>query len=232
MFETDSGPFRHELKYICSEAQLRMIEGRILHLMRRDRHAGPDGVYTIRSLYFDDYDNTCFYENESGVDNREKYRIRIYNHNPERIRLECKRKIRMKTQKQSCDLTVEQCRQLMRGIPLPPDPDYPPVLQKLLILMRTRYMQPKIITEYDRTPFVYPDGNVRVTFDRNIASSHAVDCFLEETIPRRPILRTGQHVLEVKYDAFLPKFLYHNLQISGLRQTAFSKYYLCRLYTL
>jgi hypothetical protein len=38
----------------------------------------------------------------------------------------------------------------------------------------------------------------------------------------------GQELLEVKYDEYLPDFIYRNLQLSSLQQTAFSKYYICR----
>ena len=81
-------------------------------------------------------------------------------------------------------------------------------------------------------PFVEKLGNTRITFDRNIRSSNAVQSFLEREIPGRPILPAGKQILEVKYDEFLPDYLYRNLQLSHLRQTAFSKYYLCRRYSL
>ena len=44
-----------------------------------------------------------------------------------------------------------------------------------------------------------------------------------------PILPTGMHVLEVKYDEFLPDMIARQIEIGKLRQTAFSKYYLGRL---
>ena len=84
--------YRHELKYQISDAQVAMLKNRITHLIPADSHAGSDGSYTIRSLYFDDYENRCFRENEDGTDPREKFRIRIYNHSDARIMLECKRK--------------------------------------------------------------------------------------------------------------------------------------------
>ena len=90
---------------------------------------------------------------------------------------------------------------------------------------------PVVIVEYDRIPYVYKNGNVRITLDTNICSSSAVSTFLEETIPRRPVLPLGQQLLEVKYDEYLPDFIYRSLQLSSLRQTAFSKYYICRKYT-
>ncbi len=224
--------YRNELKYVVSETQLVLLENRIRNLIRPDRHAGSDGTYRIRSLYFDDCENTCYQENEMGTDPREKFRIRIYNSDAGRISLELKKKQHSMTQKISCFLTEEQCRELMAGRPLPVDPSYPPVLQKLNLLMRTRLMKPRVIVEYDRTPFVEKLGNTRVTLDRNIRSSDAVLSFLEKDIPGRPVMPVGKQILEVKYDEFLPDHLYRNLQLSSMRQTAFSKYYLCRRFSL
>jgi len=189
-------------------------------------------MYRIRSLYFDDYYNSCYIENENGTDPREKFRIRIYNANPDRISLELKRKEHGMTQKLSCRLTREQCETLMAGTPLPVDNSYPPVLQKLNLLMRTRMMRPRVIVEYDRVPFVDKLGNTRITIDRNIMSSEDISHFLDKEIHRRPIMAAGRHILEVKYDEYLPDYISRNLQLQTLRQTAFSKYYLCRKYRL
>lgn len=223
--------YRHELKYQVTELQLRLLQNRINGLLPLDRHAGAAGSYSIRSLYFDDWENRCFYENENGTDPREKFRIRIYNGSAQRITLECKRKERGKTHKTSCPLTEEQTRQLMAGKPLPDLGSQPPLLRKLTVQMMTRQLRPVVIVEYRRIPYVYPNGNVRVTLDTNIASSSAVHLFLEKKIPARPVLPLGQQLLEVKYDEYLPDFIYRNLQLDSLRQTAFSKYYICRKYT-
>lgn len=224
--------YRHELKYVVTDAQLTALENRIRNLMAWDSHVGEDAMYRIRSLYFDDCYNSCFVENEIGTDPREKFRIRIYNADPSRISLELKQKEHGMTRKLSCPLTRAQCEELMAGRPLSVDSGYPPVLQKLNMLMRTRQMRPKIIVEYDRVPYVDKLGNTRVTVDRNIMSSSDPACFLQEEIPRRPVMAVGNQILEVKYDEFLPDYIYQNLQIPSLRQTAFSKYYLCRKFHL
>lgn len=223
--------FRHELKYQITGAELQMLRHRINHLIPLDRHAGADGVYNIRSLYFDDLYNRCYYDNENGTDPREKFRIRIYNHSTDRITLECKRKERGKTHKTSCPLTIEQTKCLMEGRPLPNIGQQHPLLQKMTMQMLTRRLRPVVIVEYDRIPYVYPNGNVRITLDCNITSSSAVRSFLEDQIPKRPVMPTGQQLLEVKYDEFLPDFIYRNLQLHSLRQTAFSKYYICRKFS-
>lgn len=222
--------FRHELKYLISSGEVTMLRTRLSGLMPLDAHA-ENGRYTIRSLYFDDYDDRCLLENENGTDPREKFRIRIYNGSADRISLECKRKERGMTHKTSCPLTREQTELLMAGKVLPCVAGQPPLLQKFTAEMLTRRLQPVVIVEYERIPFVYKNGNVRVTLDTNLVSSSDVGRFLDRRIPRRPVMPLGQQLLEVKYDAYLPDFLYQSLQLSNLRQTAYSKYALCRRYT-
>ena len=136
------------------------------------------------------------------------------------------------TQKFSCLLSIDQCRELMAGRLLPMKEEDPPVLRKLNLLMRTRLLRPKVIVEYDRVPYAAHLGNTRITLDQNMASSDELSRFLEPKLRRRPIMAVGQQILEVKYDEFLPDYLYRNLQLHNLRQTAFSKYYLCRRYGL
>lgn len=224
--------YRHELKYVVTADQLALLENRIRGLISLDTHVGKEGIYQIRSLYFDDFYHSCYLENEIGTDPREKFRIRIYNGDAERISLELKGKEHGMTRKQSCLLTREQCKRLMEGQLLPMNKSDPPLLQKLNLLMRTRRLRPKVIVEYDRAPYVHKLGNTRITLDRNVASSDRLEQFLEPRLFKRPILPAGQHILEVKYDEFLPDYIYRNLQLTKLQQTAFSKYYLCRRYNL
>lgn len=221
--------YRHEYKYRLSTAQIEMLKNRLRHLTPPDPHAGTSGTYRIRSLYFDDYEDRCVNENASGTDPREKYRIRIYNGDASFISLECKRKEREKVQKTSCRITRAQCEQLMQGH-VPAFTAQSPVLQKLTLEMMTRLMRPVVIVAYERTPFVFRCGNVRITFDENIASSWAVSGFLDGRCPARPIMTPGQHLLEVKFDEFLPDVVNDQLQLGQLQRCAFSKYDLCRTY--
>lgn len=224
--------YRHELKYLVSAAQIPLLKSRIASLMQRDPHAGKDGIYTIRSLYFDDYCNSCYYENENGTDPREKYRIRIYNHSDQKISLECKRKERGKTLKTACPLTRQQTEQLIHGEPPMVTEEIPPLLRKFAVEMKTRRLRPVVIVEYERIPYIYKNGNVRVTFDTQIASSSDVEDFFSETLSKRPVMPVGQQLLEVKFDEYLPDFIYRNLNLNRIQQTAFSKFYLCRKYSL
>ena len=223
--------YRHELKYLVSSAQMALLRMRINGLMQPDPHIMKNGKYTIRSLYFDDYANRCFYENESGIDHRAKYRIRSYNFSSERISLELKKKDRGKTLKESCLLTKDQADFLIKGNTPREIATYPKLLQGLCADMMINRMRPAVIVEYERIPFIYKNGNVRVTFDTAISSSAALNEFWKEAIPKRPVLPVGIHLLEVKFDEYLPDVIYRALQIDNLQQTAFSKYYLCRKFS-
>lgn len=224
--------FRHEIKYLVSEAQIQILRNRISVMMKMDPHIGPTGKYTIRSLYFDDYENRCFCENVNGTDPREKYRLRIYDQSAQRISLECKRKEHGMTSKTSCLLTKEQAETLIRNVPLHEIDSLPPLLRRLEIKRRTELLHPVVIVEYERIPYVYRSGNVRVTFDRCISSAADCNRFLDADIPKRPVMPPGLQLMEVKYDSFLPDAIYRCLNLDCLSQTAFSKYTICRKYML
>lgn len=224
--------YRHELKYLVTTAQIAMLRSRISGLIPLDSHAGPTQKYNISSLYFDDYYNRCYYENENGTDPREKFRIRIYNHSCDRITLELKRKERGKTLKRSAPLSLEQTVEIMHGKQIPDIVNQPALLRKLALEMEQHLLHPVVIVEYERYPYVYKNGNVRITFDTNVSSSVYTQSFLEPQYPKRPIMPTGLQLMEVKYDAYLPDFIYRALQLENLQQTAYSKYYLCRKYSI
>ena len=77
--------FRHELKYLCSRPEIEMLRTRLSAVMQRDPHAQETGMYHIRSIYFDDLYDSSFEDNSSGLNAREKWRIRIYNSSSSRI---------------------------------------------------------------------------------------------------------------------------------------------------
>lgn len=226
--------YRHELKFLCPEENLRHMEEKIKHICQPDPHVGASGAYVIRSLYFDTYDDLCYAETLSGVDNRKKYRIRTYDNNADLIRLECKYSRHGMKAKEYCALTVRQCEALMQGTPLslfPEEGGSGDLLHTFLLEQRQWLLTPRIIAEYVRTPYVFPAGNVRITFDRSIRSSSQTRRFLEKDIAFRCILPDGQNILEVKYDEYLPAAI-RELLTAGqdLQRISFSKYSLCRNY--
>ena len=106
--------------------------------------------------------------------------------------------------------------------------NYPPVFRKFCLKYQSELYRPKVIVEYDREPYICRNGNVRVTFDTNIRSSNCVDDFFEKKIFARPVMPSGYHLMEVKYDEFLPGFIAQLLETSHMNQSSYSKYRLCR----
>lgn len=220
--------YRNEWKYLVTDADLAILGARLRALLPLDSHQTGD-AYVIRSLYFDDLYNSCLRENEAGIDDRRKFRLRLYNGDASHIRLEIKEKLHGKTHKSSCRVDADACRALMEGRAPAIGGATPAPMNLLGVAMRSRLMAPKVIVEYQRTAFVGHAGNVRITFDRNISACAATGDFLRPQVRLTPILPAGQHVLEVKFDEFLPDPVAQALELGRLRQTAFSKYYLCRL---
>lgn len=222
--------YRHEYKYRMDSLQAAVLETRASMLMQADAHAGNEGIYLIKSLYFDDYRDSCYWENEDGYDIRSKFRIRYYNNNTDYIRLEKKIKKNGMTRKESCPITEEMCRELMRGHIPEIRADMPQMMQALLNEMRMRSLVPKVIVCYERKPYVCSMGNVRVTFDRNLSSSNDISHFLDREAVMRPIMQRGESLLEVKWDEMIPEYIKSHLSLEELQWTSFSKYYLCRKY--
>ncbi len=220
--------WRNEIKYVCAGEELIQIEYSIRNICRLDPHADENGGYRVRSLYFDDYQDTCFWENENGVAPRKKYRIRIYNENTDQIFMECKHKRRDMTQKEICRITRSECENLMQGKFWAFGSRQEPLLKCFCAEMALRAFSPKVIVQYERSAYIYPVGSVRITFDRNIAMSAGTKDFLKPCLPLRPVMPAGYHILEVKYNEIIPDFIYNALQVSEIRQTNFSKYYISR----
>lgn len=220
--------YRHEYKYAINSYQLETLKARLPYLMNTDPHAGSTGQYNIRSLYFDDYEDSGFYDKENGTDPREKFRIRIYNASDDVIKLELKRKDRGKTLKTACSLTKKQAESMISGYGVSWEDGMHPLLKQFYLLQETRCLKPKVIVEYDRMPFVYEAGNVRATLDRDIRATTDIESFFDKQTNCRLIMPEGIELLEVKFDEFLPDYIYQTLQLNHLQQTTFSKYYLCR----
>ncbi len=220
--------YRHEIKFLVSDSQLELLRYRIAPLMKQDLNQ-TGSYYMIRSLYFDDLQDNCLRENLDGDDRRNKYRIRVYNNDFGYIRLEKKSKIRAMTKKESVLISSAECDAFMRERVIRIQEEFSDKKKCLFAEMQLKALRPKSIVEYERTAYIFRVGNVRITFDRNICGSLESKDFLREKICSVPILPSGIHILEVKFDELLPGFIYSALQIDALQVAAFSKYSYSRM---
>ncbi|MBQ0051419.1 MAG: polyphosphate polymerase domain-containing protein [Treponema sp.] len=229
-----SSKWRHEYKYFSPERLLQVLQQRTACVLQKDPHVGEKGFYHIRSIYFDDIYNTCYEENLSGTDPREKFRIRIYNNSDKRISLELKQRKMGKCLKTSSPVSKERLLALtefdFQNEILRPTEEDSFIYKKFYSQILYRGLKPVNIVCYDRVPYIYRTGNVRITFDRNIRSGRDFSRFFDNDLPARPILPKGTNLIEVKFDELLPDYIFELLQTGELSQTSFSKYFLCRKY--
>ena len=223
------GTYRHELKYLISFGDYLAIRQRLKTVMRPDKHAGPDGRYVVRSIYFDNIEDKALREKINGVQKREKFRIRYYNDDLAFIILEKKIKYNNLCMKIDAPLNENWCRALLAGdtgwmMTHPSE-----LVRELYCKMKSQQLRPRVLVSYIREPFVYPPGNVRVTFDAHIRSTLFHRDFLEAAFSDIEVAdQPGTVIMEVKYDAFLPGIIADLLQTGGIRQQACSKYGACR----
>lgn len=218
--------YRHEYKYLISAESAELLKRRLPCVMARDPHAGAEGRYTIRSLYFDDRNYTAYAEKMSGIADRVKYRIRYYNYDLTAIRLEKKEKHGNLTRKTGQSITQADALHLQRGeTTLCPDTG-----DGLAAELRCGIMgglRPAILVDYDRTPFVCNAGQTRITLDENIRTRPYCPELMASSMAMIPVLEPGQVVLEVKFNDFLPGYLTAALADIPRVNLAVSKYALC-----
>lgn len=220
--------FRRELKYEISYGEYILISKRISQVMKRDVHAGKDGSYLIKSLYFDNCYDKALLEKLNGVSCRDKYRIRCYNNDYSRILLEKKSKRNNLCLKKSCLLTRDECEAIIRGEPI--DADGREVVADFRAAQTAGLMRPKTLVVYRREAYVYAPGNVRITFDSDIRTGMYHTDFFDDAHPLIPAQDRGKMILEVKFDEYLPDIIRNALQCGTVRIQAFSKYTACRQY--
>ncbi|MDD2534369.1 MAG: polyphosphate polymerase domain-containing protein [Eubacteriales bacterium] len=223
-------PWRHELKHLINRADVMALSSRLAAVIPRDSHAGPDGRYRVRSLYFDNYRDAALNEKIDGLSEREKFRLRFYGDNCEWIRLEKKIKLRNLCGKQSTRVSREETMRIIAGDTNWLLSDQRPVLQDLGAKMQGHLLRPKTIVEYQREAFIYGPGNVRITLDSEIRSGLHSLAFFDQNQPLVLTDLQGLTVLEVKYDAYLPDIVRDIIQLGERQVGAMSKYAASRIF--
>lgn len=219
--------YRYEIKYIISAASAKELKIKLRSILEYDENSDENGSYIIKSLYFDDLENTAFYEKMDGVLYRKKYRIRAYNEESF-IRLERKYKHDNMTSKDQILISKEIYSRIINGDVSSINISKDDLLNEFLTEMRTRNLIPSIIVEYKRTAFVYPISNLRITIDEEIKSGRYNYDIFEKDIPKYTVLGEKEIVLEVKYDEVLPEHIKKVLETIPSCRQATSKFAICR----
>ena len=219
--------FRHEIKILLTEAECAALRPKLAALLQADPNAGDSGEYFIRSLYFDDVSRSSYFEKLSGVADRKKYRLRIYNLSDSVIKLECKEKRGDRIKKRSVSVSPECARLMSKG-------DFSllynyddPLSREVCSLAGGKGLKPSVTVDYDREVFIHPVSNVRLTFDKALHAGISSSGLFDPSALTLPVFDDGSVIFEVKYDDVLPAFLRGIISSAHGPRLALSKFTLC-----
>lgn len=219
---------RHETKHEIIKSDMLILRQRLSCIMEKDPHA-INGIYEIRSLYFDTPGDKALREKIDGVGVREKFRIRLYNKDSNYIVLEKKSKIYNLTRKEQAVLSKEEAEKIAKN-----EYDFliekeNPLFRELYLKMKNENLRAKTVIDYTREPYIFRAGNVRVTMDYNIRTSLSSTDFLNFSSSAVPVCDDAV-ILEIKWDEFLPDIIKNAVSLDRGQAFAFSKYAAGRTY--
>lgn len=214
--------FRNELKYKISDNDFFLIKHNLSNLIKKDPNC-KGNYYTISSIYFDDYKRTSYNQVKNGISNRWKYRIRFYNYDDSYINLEKKHKINGLTNKTSVRINRNILNNILNNkIKIEEKNDK--LLNEFIAKIKKDLLRPIICIEYDRIPYIYKLGNVRITLDYNIRYINKYDDLFNS---EKRVYYLKEKILEVKYNDLIPDFIRYRLELNHLEQISFSKFNNC-----
>ena len=224
-------PLRHELKFFISPSQYYLLSGALRNVLQKDPNGDRErNEYAIRSLYFDTVFDSALYDKLNGVQNRDKYRIRIYNYSDSVIKLECKTKIGTLISKRSLSIPRDLAEQLIAGDPTGLEATRSGRLDDVFREMTLHMLHPVVLVDYVREAYMHPAEEVRITFDKHLRSGlRSVELF-DPNVPVVPPFDHDEMILEVKYNRVLPTYIRDLLSAfcGNAVQSAISKYTWCR----
>lgn len=217
---------RNELKFIINEHQKNSMEKKLSNICQLDSFSVNKGGYLVSSLYYDDYNQSALNDKLSGVRDRKKFRIRVYNHQSSMIKLERKIKKRDLVSKLYIKISREEYDSLVNGDISFLNQKDDVVAKDFYFNYQTKNLRPRVEVEYRREAFTYRYGCVRISFDYYLkAGPYQKDLFLNGYMI--PAIPHDQIILEVKFTGFIPDVIRSIIQINSLQRQALSKYVMC-----
>jgi SPX domain protein involved in polyphosphate accumulation len=202
------------------------MANKLSQVFQRDSYSDRDGGYLISSLYFDDDHQSAMFDKLAGIRDRKKFRLRIYNHRSDVIKLERKIKRGTVTEKSHIQISKGEYDALLLGDVSFLLPKENTVAKDFYLNYRMKNFRPRVVVEYRREAFMYKYGDVRITFDSSLkAGVVQKDLFSKGYMI--PAIPKEQIILEVKYTGYLPGMVRNLIQIDNLQWQSSSKYAKC-----
>lgn len=217
--------YRQEKKHLLNSVQTVLLEQRISAILPLDTNS-DGGSYYIRSIYFDTQFDRAYEEKMAGINEREKIRIRFYGLDKTVIKLERKEKRENLIYKEDCRIDAKTAEEMARG-------NFEGLLQYdaplaayVYGLAKSERLHAVVIVDYIRRAYLYPVGNVRITFDSKLMA-RKVEGNIWEPGALYDVLGDST-ILEIKFNQVIPVFIKELLSsVPGIRM-ALSKYTMCR----
>lgn len=222
---------RFEVKYLVDRTTCTALTQDLAAFMRPDAHAGADGCYLVRSLYFDTPGYTAYHEKLNGIAERHKLRIRVYGDNPSQasfVRLEVKSRYLNYVKKLTTNVPLECYPEIefaLQRRTLPPAWLFEDSSAREFFRIQRQYnMQPVVLVQYRRQAYERMEMNrTRVNLDHELMASRNLDLLAPMTNARR-VLGYGHAVFEIKVDNVLPALLHTLISKYNLWNETVSKY--------
>jgi hypothetical protein len=212
---------RAEHKFLITIDEYLKLRFQLAQSMALDVHSDANtSEYHLHSVYFDDQYDSRVFEKADGLEYHQKYRLRKYGNGS--TRLEYKTKIGTMTNKRSLwvDQELEQAI-LTRDYSVLYRYRHEELIEDLIIRMKLDDLKPMIVIDYDREAFVYPEGDVRITFDKVLTARR----YDQPEVFNKKLYEPKIMMLEVKYTGILPDFIRAMVFQKNHQPVSFSKYF-------
>ena len=227
---------RYEYKYLVPNSLLGKIREEIIPFVKLDDFAKKhsDAQYTVRSIYYDSPQFSCYKEKIDGIKNRKKYRIRGYNKLSDQsiTFLEIKHKNTNCISKSRAPLYYKNVSETLNSKKIE---DF--VLsfsgngvekkdaQKFLYYYNLKNLRPAVLVIYDREAYHGKfDPSLRLTFDKNLRSIIYPD--LNELYEESKVksVMNNHFIFELKFYGNLPSWIRTLISKYGFNRQSLSKY--------
>ncbi|WP_105620093.1 polyphosphate polymerase domain-containing protein [Vallitalea okinawensis] len=221
---------RWELKYIVHIKDQYKLINELNKYVVQDQN-GTNGMYKIKSLYYDTDDYLFYREKVDGQKYRQKVRVRGYNtiNLSDQVYIEIKQRYNQTVQKRRVKLPLTNAYQML-------DPNEQidiisgynskdkEVIDEILYLKYLYHLSPKVIVSYDRKAFMgYYEDDLRITFDTNLRC-RSYNVRLDEQADETYFIPPQYSILEIKANHKIPIWLTSIIHRYNVQSNRVSKY--------
>ncbi len=210
---------RVEYKYLIDKNQYNDLLDEIRLHLKSDKYE----MTTIQSLYFDTDNYLLVRRSIEKPNYKEKIRLRSYGlaDDDKKVFLELKKKANGVVYKRRISIKESDTFSFILSGKLPDDSQITKEIDYFIKMYSS--LKPSMLVLYDRTAFVDPNSNLRITFDRNVRY-RTERLNLHSDLDGELILNDDKILMEVKTDFAIPLWFAKKLSQNRIYKQSFSKY--------